>query len=214
MLKINSLMFDLDGTLVDSRQDIVDAVNFTLKSLGLKEKSFYEIVSFIGFGVKDLLRGSLGDENLRLLEKALKVFGGYYSGQPVKKVVLYPHVREILKYFLSKDKYIITNRNKDMALSTLEALGIGKFFRDVIGGDDETCLKPSACPFNRFFKRYKLSRNESMVIGDMNVDVLAGKRARVHTCAVTYGIGKMIDILDEDPEYIIDDLLELKKIIY
>jgi len=214
MLNIDLLIFDLDGTLVDSREDIVNAVNRTLKSLGAEEKPFYDVVSFIGLGVKDLLRSSLGPANKGLLPKALEVFADDYSRHTVDKTRLYPHVKEVLSYFSGKEKYIITNRNEEMALSTLDILGIGKFFKGVIGGDDENCLKPSVCPFKNFFSKYRFQKGKSMIVGDMYVDVLSGKRARIHTCAVTYGIGKMIDILKEDPEYIIEDLSELKKIIF
>ena len=212
MVEVDLIIFDLDGTLVDSKEDIVNAVNFTLRKLGLNEKQFDEIVSYIGTGVESLIRKAIGDKNRDLLDKGISIFEDYYKKHSATKSKLYPHVEDVLKQFRDKQMFVVTNRKRDMALVTLNSLEITKFFKDIIGGDDVSCLKPSACSLDKALK-YNKNGKRSMIVGDMDLDILSGKRAGILTCAVTYGIGKKEDILKAEPDYIIDDIGQLKDII-
>ncbi len=212
MKNVDLLIFDLDGTLVDSKEDLVNAVNFTLKKLKLKELPFGKIVSFIGTGVNNLIRKSLGAKNSNLVDQGVFIFGDYYREHFLDKTCLYPHVKSILRYFKHKAMFVVTNKNKDVALLTLDSLGISKYFKDVTGGDDPSCLKPSVCSLKVALK-YSKDRKKNIIIGDMDLDVLVGKKAGILTCAVTYGIGKVDDLIKAKPDYIINNLLELKKII-
>jgi phosphoglycolate phosphatase len=213
MINADLLIFDIDGTLVDARKDIVKAVNYTLRELDIPLKSFDQIVSYIGTGVKDLLTRSLGRENNALLDKSLSVFGNYYRDHLADEAVLYPHVVEILEYFKEKTKAIISNRNKEFAELILVKLGIDKYFRNVEGADDNGCNKPDPCLLNNILRDIGTDKKRTIMIGDMDLDILAGKNAGVFTCGVTYGIGKKKDILKSGPDFIIDDLLKLKEII-
>jgi phosphoglycolate phosphatase len=213
MRYIDLILFDLDGTLVDSRKDIVRAVNFTLGSLGLPAKPFSEITSFIGTGVKDLLKKSLPRGKRSFLEKSIAIFEKYYRQHAADGTVLYPHVDDVLEYFKKKKMFIITNRRKEMALETLRAFYIDKYFDKVIGGDDDACLKPSACPINKSMDSISSDRKKSIIVGDMDLDIVAGKRAGILTCGVTYGIGNKEAIVKVKPDYLIDDIITLKEII-
>lgn len=212
MKAVDLIIFDLDGTLVDSKEDIVNAVNFTLKKLGLDEKQFDEIVSYIGTGVESLIRKAIGDKNRDLFDKGISVFEDYYKKHSAIKSKLYPYVEDILKQFRDKQMFVVTNRKRDMALVTLNSLGIAKFFKDIIGGDDASCLKPAVCSLDKALK-YNKNGKRSIIVGDMDLDILSGKRAGILTCAVTYGIGKKEDILKAEPDYIIDDIGQLEDII-
>lgn len=213
MIQVGLLIFDLDGTLIDSRQNIVNAVNFTLRSLNLKEKPPAEIISHIGYGAKEMLGRCLYPENGRFLEKAVVIFEDYFLKNPVDKTILYPYVKEILEYFKTKNLVIVTNRSKQTSEAALKYFDIIDYFKYIITGDDETCLKPSACPLNRAFDNFDVEKKKSMIIGDMALDILAGKNAGILTCAVTYGIGKIKDLLAAKPDYVIDGIIELKKLI-
>ncbi|MFH1239177.1 MAG: HAD-IA family hydrolase [bacterium] len=212
-LNIELIIFDLDGTLVDSRKDITKAVNFTLREAGLKEKSMQEVSSFIGWGVKDLIAKSLGDGNSHLFDKSLAIFEKYYRKHATDNSILYPGAKEILEYFKDKRKVIVTNRNQEFAVLALKNLGIYDYFNDIIGADNAGCVKPSACPLDNIIEKLKISKSRVIIIGDMVIDVLAGKSAGIFTCAVTYGLGKKEDIIKSNPDYIIDDILKLKNII-
>lgn len=212
MKDVDTIIFDLDGTLVDSKKDIVNSVNFTLKQLGLRSKPFDEIVSFIGTGVNSLIRRSIGEENKSLFNKSISIFENHYKKHAADKSKLYPHVKDILEYFRDKALFVVTNRKKNMAQITLHSLGIDKYFKDVIGGDNESCLKPSACSLDKALEGVE-DRKRIIIVGDMDLDVLTGKEAGILTCAVTYGIGKKEDILRAKPDYIIDGMLELEEIV-
>jgi len=214
MKYINLIIFDLDGTLVDSRDDIANAVNFTLKKIGLKEKSISEISSYIGTGIEDLIGKSLGNKQEVLLTNALSVFEKYYRKHSTDNSVLYPNVKEILEYFKNKRKVIVTNRNYGFALIALNKLGIYDYFEHVVGGDDIGCMKPSSCPLDRSMYRLNANKEEAIIVGDMDIDIVAGKRAGITTCGVTYGIGKKEDIIKAKPDFIIDDIIDLKNIIH
>jgi phosphoglycolate phosphatase len=167
----------------------------------------------MGPGVKYLIEKSLGEENWPLLNKALDIFGNYFNKHSADKTKLYPNVKEILEYLRDKKNYVLTNRRGKMAEITLKKFDILKYFKDVIGGDREDCLKPSPCPLNKALKYFENKRDKSMIVGDMDVDINTGKNAGIITCAVTYGVGKREDIIRARPDYIIDDLIELKEII-
>jgi len=214
MKYIDLIIFDLDGTLVDSRDDIANAVNFTLKKIGLKEKSISEISSHIGTGVEDLIRKSLGNKEEVLLKRALSVFEEHYKKHSTDNSVLYPNVKEILEYFKGKRKVIVTNRNYEFALLTLKTLGIYDYFEHIIGGDDIGCMKPSSCPLDMSMQRLNASKEEAIIVGDMDIDIVAGKKAGIVTCGVTYGIGKKEDIIKAKPDFIIDGIINLKNTIH
>lgn len=211
MVNIDSLIFDLDGTLIDSKNDIVESVNFTLKQLGLSRKNPEEIISFIGTGVEDLIEKSIGPGS-HLLGRAILIFEDFFKENSLAKTKLYPGAKKILEYFKRKRIYVATNRKKDVALAALENCGISKYFSDVVGSDDSSCVKPSGCPLNKILKSNS-DKKKSMIIGDMDLDVLSGKEAGILTCAAAYGIGKKEDILKAKPDYIIENLLELKDIV-
>ena len=194
MKQVELIIFDLDGTLVDSRKDIAKAVNFTLQELGLKEKSISEINSYIGTGVNDLIGKSLGPGQGDIFNKALALFEGYHREHLTDDSRLYPGVKEILEHFRDKNKVIITNRRYEFALVVLKALGVRDYFDDILGGDNLDCVKPSSCPLERAMNNLQVDRAKTIIVGDMDIDVRAGKKAEILTCAVTYGIGSTEDV--------------------
>ena len=213
MIAVDSIFFDVDGTLVDAREDIVNAVNHALKKLALPPRPKEEIVSYIGTGVKDLVGRSLGPSKSALTDEGVKIFSQYYVRHATDETKIYPHVEEALSYFSDKRKFILTNRYIEFADITLRALGIRKYFENIFGGDDETCLKPSACVLDRILPKLKIEKVRSIIVGDMAIDIMTGKNSGIKTCWVTYGLGRPEDVKKLDPDYIIDDLIELKNII-
>ncbi|MCM8790914.1 MAG: HAD-IA family hydrolase [Candidatus Omnitrophica bacterium] len=214
MFEVDTIFFDVDGTLVDSSRDIANAMNYALVSLGFRKLSREEIVSHVGNGVKDLVRNCMGpaaDE--ATVQKGSDLYWEYFMSHAVDETTLYPNAKEILDYFKDKRKIILTNRYKDFARATLTGLGIMHYFDYIIGGDDESCLKPNACIIDTVDPVLKIDRKRSLIVGDMDVDIMTGKNAGIKTCWVTHGLGKMEDIRHLGPDFIIEDLIELKKII-
>ena len=212
MKYVELIIFDLDGTLVDSKEAIAKTVNFALAEVGLKEKSASEIVSYIGTGVDDLISKSLVEQHQNLFERTKSVFENYRINSP-EHSHLYPGVKEILEYFKHKKKVIVSNRKHEFALRTLQALNIYGYFKEVKGADDIISMKPSSYPLEMAMKRFNIEKEKTIIVGDMDVDILAGKGAGIATCAVTYGIGEREDIIKAGPDYIIEQILDLKNII-
>ena len=227
MIDIDLMFFDVDGTLVDSRKDIANAVNHMLESFGMAGKPDDIIASYIGFGVKDLVRKSFGvgsDEFARAIaakrlssdeavDEGEKAFVEYYAAHPAVDSTLYPHVIDVLEHFKGKHKYVLTNRYKRFADATLRALGIIGYFEDIFGGDDESCMKPSTCVVERIARDIKVMHKNAIIIGDMDVDIMTGKNSGMKTCWVSYGLGKIDSVAHLKPDYIIDDMVELKGIV-
>jgi len=214
MIELNAVFFDVDGTLVDSRKDIANAMNHALSTLGFAKLSQEDVIAHVGNGVKDLVRNCMGpgmDE--ATIEKGAELYWKHFMAHAVDETVLYPHAKDILEYLKGKKKFILTNRYKNFAEATLKGLGVIGYFEEIIGGDDETCLKPCAGVLDRMASEGRIDKAKALIVGDMDVDILTGKNAGIKTCWVTYGLGKPEDIRDLKPDYIIEDLIELKEII-
>src|SRR3989338_6670094 len=128
MIALDVIMFDVDGTLVDSAADIVKAMNYTLRLLGMSERPPSAIASYIGTGVKDLVKKSLGSENERSIRDGVGIFSKYYVDDSADRSKLYPHVKEVLEHFKDKRKLILTNRYTRFADITLKEMGIRDHF--------------------------------------------------------------------------------------
>lgn len=213
MVEVDTIFFDLDGTLVDSTRDIANAMNRGLRDMGLPERPYEEIVSYIGTGVRYLVEKSIGASDPVLVDQGTRLYTEYYVRHPADHTVVYPHVRETLDYFDGKRKYILTNRYRIYAEAALAATGLHRHFAGVIGGDDETCIKPSPRIFSCAGQHVTYEAARSMIVGDMTVDVLTGKNAGMRTCWVSYGLGKAADVEPLGPDYAIDDISELRTII-
>lgn len=213
MEHIDAIFFDLDGTLVDSREDIITAVNYTLEEAGVPKKSNEEIISYIGTGVEDLIVKSLGQEYKLFVDRYVEIFTDYFGKHYADKSKLYPHVKEVLELYRQKKLSIVTNRRTELTEGTLEKFGIKQYFQKIIGGDDDNCLKPSACPIEKALSEVVSGEEKSLMVGDMDLDVKAGKEAGIYTCAVTYGIGDKADLEKAEPDYLIDDMIKLKDFI-
>ncbi|MBN1405954.1 MAG: HAD-IA family hydrolase [Candidatus Omnitrophica bacterium] len=212
--RVELIFFDLDGTLADTKANIVASVNYTLKTLGAPARPADEIVRYIGVGADHLIIKSLGEAHIHKFHEAEKIILKYTAEHISDNVRLFAHVKETLEYFTKKRKILLSNRQKHLCELLLKSLGIAHHFEEVIGGDDPACRKPSACPLNNMIKKHLKARDGSIIVGDMAVDIQAGKAAGILTCAVTYGgIGSIEEVIAAKPDYVIDDMLKLKDII-
>ncbi len=211
---ITLIVFDLDGTLTNSLRDISDAVNYTLKQLHFDPLSRETIRGYIGDGIPTLMRLCLQERAAvtpELLEKAVGIYRPYYDAHCLDHVSLYPHALEILDYFNSIKKAVVSNKMEAFTKKILAGLHILDYFDCVIGGDTLPEKKPSAVPIRHILQRLHVPSTQAIMIGDSAQDVQSGKAAGVRTCGVTYGFRDRADIADAD--FIIEDLIELKTII-
>ena len=203
------IVFDLDGTLIDSKMDITASVNFTLESLALKPLPAATVTSFIGKGVKNLLMQSLGEGAQDKFGSAIKVFRRHYNEHCLDRTVLFPRVKETLKHLHGLSKAIVTNKPGMFTGPILKGLGIETFFDFVLGGDEVPKKKPNPDPIFILLERFQMKPDRVLMIGDSPLDIQMGKAAQIQTCAVTYGYGNKGDLISEKPDFIIDNFFEL-----
>ena len=205
------IIFDLDGTLIDSKNDIADSVNYTLKRLHLPSLQNSLIYSYVGNGVLPLLEKVISCSNKKSnLENALKVFRKHYEEHLLDSTRLYPGVMEILKHFSDVNMGLVSNKPERFVKKILKGLNVDCFFPVVIGGDTLKTKKPDPQGVNMIRNRFGADLHETVIVGDGGVDIETGKEAGIHTCGVSYGLRDRKELVEAGAEIIIDDILELK----
>lgn len=186
-MPIKLLMFDLDGTIVDTSIDINNALNYALSHFGFNKISLDETKKLVGEGLTRLVEKVLGEKNVKLKDDVIKRFIDYYSEHLTDYSSLYPGVRETLEKLNNYTKTIISNKREMLSKRLLKSLNLSAYFDLIVGSDTVIGKKPSPAPLIYVISKYNVLPEESMIIGDSNYDIEAGKRAGVKTVAVTYG---------------------------
>jgi len=202
-------MFDLDGTLADTGQDLAGSVNFTRGHFDLPPLSEESIHAQVGRGVEYLLRHSLPETKREEFPQILRVFLGHYERHLLDRTALYPGVRDVLDYFSAKRRVVVSNKMYRLALAVVRGLGVEDCFDAIFGGDSAAEKKPHPALVHVALRRFQVSASSALIVGDGDTDIEAGKRAGVITCGVTYGLGNKSDLIAAAPDYLIDDLTEL-----
>ncbi len=210
------VMFDLDGTLVDSVPDLAAAVDEMLLSLGRPLAGREQVRNWVGNGARVLVRRALaGDLQHEQVadadaEQALEVFLAAYANSHGLSAI-YPGVRETLKWLKQQgiEMALITNKPERFVGPLLDDLRIGRYFRWIIGGDTLPQQKPDPTALLHVLKMAGVSPGEALFVGDSRSDVLASKAAGVACIAMSYGYNHGRPIAEESPALVIDDLREL-----
>lgn len=212
------LLFDLDGTLVDSRADLVTSVNLTLTELGEKELDGERVIGFVGEGARLLVERSLravwGREPEAFeIEAGLDVFVRHYRKHLLDQTTLYPGVRETLDQLGRYPMAIVTNKPHGLTLALLEGLGLRHHFRSVIGGDSLPERKPSPLMVLEAARQCGVAATRALMIGDSPVDIMAGQRAGAATCGYTGGFRRREELASAGADFLIDHLTELLRFV-
>ncbi|MDP2755800.1 MAG: HAD-IA family hydrolase [Nitrospirota bacterium] len=206
-MQIKLIIFDLDGTLVDTSGDITNALNYALKPYGLRDLTVEDTIKMVGEGITRLIEKLLENERIQMRDTVIKRFLDYYSEHLVDFSTLYPHVRETLEKLNDYKKAVISNKREYLSTRLLDKLDLLKYFDLVVGSDTTSERKPSAIPVIYVFTKLGVNPNESIIVGDSNYDIEAGKKAGLKTVAVTYGYRERQYLIDAD--YIIDSMKDL-----
>ena len=205
------LLFDFDGTLIDSKVDIATAVNFTLGDLGLPVRSVEEIFSFVGDGVKRLLRLAVGEDNHEQYDRALEIFRQHYLEHCVKTTRWYPGIWEVLQHYKDRKNVIVTNKSMEYTLAIVDGLQARDLFQHVEAPRDTTELKPEPAMLERALKVLGADIESTVMIGDSTNDVRAAQAAGIRACAVGYGYGNREKVTALRPDFYCEtprDLME------
>lgn len=209
MKHVELMIFDLDGTLVNSGGDIVASVNYTLESLRIPTKSKEEILTFVGDGVNKMIERALGNSFQYLFERAMDIFSDYYAKHMLDTTCLCDSVIDVLDHFRDKKKVIITNKRICFTLRMTDALGISRYFEEIIGADSTAYKKPDPRLFVPLLEKVHAVHDATVVIGDGVNDIMLAKNTGVLSCALLNGLTRRNILLALDPDYACEGLREL-----
>ncbi len=211
--KIKHICFDLDGTLVDSSRTIYKATIKALKVLNInaviKEKEFNRMIGAHFINIFNDLKIVVKDVN-----QFIEIYKGFYFDF-IDESEFYPGVVDILQYLKENNFYIslLTTKNQDQTEKIIKHFNLESYFSFIMGRRNGIGYKPSAEPLLFICKEINVRHEETIIVGDTELDIICGKNAKALTCAATYGY-RTKDILEQqNPDYIISDLSELKQVV-
>ena len=210
MKKISLFVYDFDGTLVDTFEDIAGSVNLTLAEMNLQSLKRETIRGNIGSGVVKLMTRSLVGSGCNDAKTAVSLFRKHYNHHLLDQTKLYPNGRAIVEHFSNKKHAILSNKPISFIEKILKALNFLSPFDSILGGDSLKEQKPNPIGLQFLMKKFNYTAKEVLMIGDSAIDVETGKHAGVITCGVTYGLGDPGSLRNSKPDYLIDDLSSLK----
>jgi phosphoglycolate phosphatase len=208
------IIFDLDGTLIDSKLDLANSVNFTRQQMGLSELEHRLIFSFIGDGATMLIRRAMGEGLSEPdVQGALEIFLAHYREHLLDNTTLYPGVAEALDALRPLKLAVLTNKPLRPTEAILQGLQIEDRFAVVYGGNSFEQKKPHPVGIQQILSDTGSARERTVMVGDSYIDIQTGRNAAVATCGVTYGLAS--DTLREPkPDFLINDLRELSRVVY
>jgi phosphoglycolate phosphatase len=187
---VRALIFDLDGTLIDSKQDLIHSVNAMLRDLGRAELPAETISGYIGHGAPQLVARALGNgctEEER--QQALQFFMSYYEEHKMDTTCAYPGVPETLEKLASMPMAVLTNKPVRISVRILEAMGLSKYFQAIYGGNSFQTKKPDPLGATTILRELNTEPREALLVGDSEVDVQTARNAGTLAAAVNYGFG-------------------------
>jgi phosphoglycolate phosphatase len=208
---MNLLIFDLDGTLIDSKLDLVHSVNAARALMDLSPISEHVVASYVGNGAPVLIRRALGPSASEAdVQHALRYFLSYYREHMLDHTRLYAGVKEALDRLLESGikMAVLTNKPVRFSRSLIEGLGLRGHFFQVYGGNSFDQKKPHPIGVRTLLEESGVARDRAMMVGDSGVDVRTARNADVKACGVTYGF-QPEGFVGEPPDILIDNMGQL-----
>lgn len=216
---IRLVIFDLDGTLIDSRLDLVHSVNAALRHIHRPELPEEVIASYVGDGAPILIQRALGGEEVdeALVRKGLEFFLSYYREHKLDHTTIYPGIQEALAAIqhsgngIPRKMAVLTNKPVNPSRAIVEALGLGGFFSQIYGGNSFSTKKPEPEGALKLVSEAGVRPEQAAIVGDSHVDIRTGRNAGLSTVAVTYGFAPHT-LEEEVPDVMVDAPQELSTI--
>jgi phosphoglycolate phosphatase len=187
---VRALIFDLDGTLIDSKKDLVLSVNATLREMGRAELPEDLVASYVGSGLQVLIRRALGGAPVEAeLRAGLEFFLFHYEQRKLDFTLAYPGVREALERLRGVPMAVLTNKPVDISVKILEELRLAEFFHPIFGGDSFATKKPDPLGANTILAEWGLPAGDVAMVGDSEVDVQTARNAGMISAIVNFGFG-------------------------
>ncbi|HZN10713.1 MAG TPA: phosphoglycolate phosphatase [Blastocatellia bacterium] len=217
-MKYRCLLFDLDGTLVDSRADLTTGINLMLGDLGRGPLPADHVLRFVGEGVRLLVERALratqpAEPGGAEVDAAIERFRRHYRAHLCDRTRPYPGVEEALARFAALPKAVVTNKPYDLSLALLEGLGLRAHFAAVIGGDSLPERKPAPAPMLAAAARCGSDPAACLMVGDTAVDMLAGRAAGMTTCGFVGGFRGRAELARAGADVLIEEFAELRWVV-
>jgi phosphoglycolate phosphatase len=193
-------ILDLDGTMMDSIEDLGNAINYALATLGYQTYSKEMVKTFVGNGSLNFVMRSLGENGKDKLEEVLALFMEYYSVHCIDNVKPYPGVLEFLEKN-SRKCAILTNKSAGQTMSILDKFDLRKHFTCILGGDTAPEKKPSPSGIFKIIEESKWNPSETIMVGDDVPDIGAARAAGIKVAVVLSGFGRADELLEQKPDY-------------
>lgn len=188
---IRGFLFDLDGTLIDSKLDLANSVNFMLQEMKRETLPLETIANYVGHGAPRLMADALGKEATEADRKqGLAIFLAHYEKHSLEATRTYPGVTEGLQALQGSPMAVLTNKPAKVSVEILESLGLLNFFRAVHGGDSFATKKPDPMGARAILKEFGIAPNEAAMVGDSDVDIQTARNAGTMAIHVNYGFGQ------------------------
>ena len=232
--QLRLLIFDLDGTLIDSRLDLIHSVNAALRHIGRDELDGDVIASYVGDGAPALMRRAVGEaEDENMLRAALEYFLGYYRLHKLDHTTVYEGIPEMLAILadpatppradvssttderkkVQRQMAVLSNKPVNPSRDIVRAFGLNDFFVRIYGGNSFETKKPHPLGVRTILEETGVSPEHALMIGDSSVDVLTGKNAGMWTCGVTYGFAPHT-LVEVPPDVLLDSPYELRDLLH
>ena len=220
MISVQLMLFDLDGTLIDTLGDLTGSLNLMLNDLGHPPLDKETVASIIGNGIPITVYRCLTvthpdqeppDEKLHA--EGIRLMHEHYADEMLRTTALYPNVSETLEHFKHKRKAVVTSKEARFAHLMLEHFQIAQHFDAIVGGDTVPARKPDPWPVREGIKLLDGSPTDAIMIGDSENDVIAGRGAGAFTCAACYGYRTAEQLRETSPDLMIHRFDELKELI-
>jgi phosphoglycolate phosphatase len=209
------LIFDLDGTLIDSKLDLANAVNATREHMGLEPLINSTIYTYVGNGAPVLMRRAMGpDMPQPEVDRALAFFLAYYGEHKLDNTVLYPGLRGALDDYRDAGRRmaVLTNKPVRVSQAIIDGLGLGAHFLRVYGGNSFEHKKPHPIGIDRLREETGIARERTLMVGDSAVDVRTARNAGVACVGVTWGF-QPESLRDDAPDFLVDRVEQLTGVV-
>lgn len=199
------LIYDLDGTLVDTRRDIVLSVQHMLEEMYAEPMSGEEIQAHVGRGLYPLMSGTLRTSDKKIIEKAGKIYRAYYARHMLDHSVLYPGAGEFLRKYESRVQAVITNKPNPFSRDILTHLGVESYFVKIVAGDEEHPQKPDPQAVLKILQDFKIRKSEALFIGDSMIDLQTARNSGIDAAIICHGFGRRDELESAAPNLLTEN---------
>ena len=206
------ILYDLDGTLADTRRDIINGVRHALQTLNGPQLTDDEIKDCVGTGLHALIKQVFRTDDEKLADQGSKLYREHYKKHMLDHTLLYPGAREFLEYFKDRKQAVITNKPDPFSSQILEALGAAHYFLAILAGDNGLPFKPDPAAIRHLMEKVHATAGETIFVGDSPIDIQAARNAWVEVVTLSHGFASEATLREAKPDYLVQNFAELLRL--